>query len=34
MMPGSQRLGCEMTILGGQVLYDLNARAADAWDKK
>jgi dihydroorotase len=31
-MPGSRRLGCEMTILGGQVMYDLNARAADRWD--
>jgi dihydroorotase len=33
-MSGAQRLGCEMTILGGQVMYDLNARAYDAWDKK
>lgn len=33
-MRGSQRLGCEMTIMGGQVMYDLNARAYDAWDKK
>jgi dihydroorotase len=33
-MRGAQRLGCEMTILGGQVMYDLNARAYDAWDKK
>jgi dihydroorotase len=33
-MKGTQRLGCEMTIMGGQVIYDLNARAYDAWDKK
>ena len=33
-MSGAQRLGCEMTILGGKVMYDLNARAADRWDAK
>lgn len=33
-MSGTQRLACEMTIMGGQVMYDLNARAYDAWDKK
>jgi dihydroorotase len=33
-MKGAQRLGCEMTILGGQVMYDLNARAYDPWDKQ
>jgi dihydroorotase len=33
MMPGAQRLGCEMTIMGGQVMYDLNARAYDAWNR-
>ena len=32
-MPGAQRLGCEMTIMGGQVMYDLNARAYDPWNK-
>jgi dihydroorotase len=34
MMPGTQRLNCEMTVLGGQVLYDLNARAYETWDKQ
>lgn len=34
MMTGTQRLGCEMTILKGDVQYDLNARASDRWDKK
>ncbi len=34
MMPGNQRLTCEMTMLGGVVMYDLNARAYDAWDKR
>ena len=33
-MAGTQRLGCEMTILGGKVMYDLNARASIAWDAK
>jgi dihydroorotase len=33
-MAGAQRLGCEVTILGGQVMYDLNARASIAWDAK
>lgn len=27
-MKGGQRLACEMTVLGGNVLYDLNARAS------
>jgi dihydroorotase len=34
MMSGTQRLNCEMTVLGGQVMYDLNARAYDGWDKR
>ena len=33
-MAGTQRLGCELTILGGKVMYDLNARASIAWDAK
>ena len=33
-MSGTQRLGCEMTVLGGQVVYDLNARASRPWDQK
>lgn len=33
-MKGTQRLGCEMTVMGGELMYDLNARASDAWDKK
>jgi len=31
---GTQRLGCEMTLLGGNVVYDLNGRSSDPWDKK
>jgi dihydroorotase len=31
-MSGTQRLGCEMTVLGGQVVYDLNARASRPWE--
>ena len=30
-MAGTQRLGCELTIKDGQVMYDLNARAFDSW---
>ena len=33
-MSGTQRLGCEMTILGGQIMHDLNARGYDSWDSK
>jgi dihydroorotase len=29
---GTQKLGCELTILKGQVMWDLNARAGDRWD--
>lgn len=31
-MPGSQRLRAEVTIKGGQVVWDLNGRASAAWD--
>jgi dihydroorotase len=31
---GTQRLACEMTLLGGNVVYDLNGRSSDPWDKK
>lgn len=33
-MKGTQRLTCEMTMLGGQVMWDLNGRASQAWDKE
>jgi dihydroorotase len=33
-MAGTRRLDCEMTVRGGQVVYDLNARASDRWDGK
>ena len=33
-LQGSQRLGCEMTLLDGNVVYDLNGRSSDPWDKK
>ena len=32
-MKGTQRLGCEMTISSGAVLYDLNARGSLSWEK-
>lgn len=32
-LQGTQRLGCEMTVNGGTVLYDLNARASTGWEK-
>jgi dihydroorotase len=31
-MNGTQKLGAEMTIKGGQVVWDLNGRASAAWD--
>jgi dihydroorotase len=33
MMKGTNKLTCEMTMLGGQVMWDLNGRAAEAWEK-
>lgn len=33
MMKGTQRLTCEMTLLGGSVMYDLNGRSSDPWQK-
>jgi dihydroorotase len=32
-MKGDQKLECELTLREGKVVYDLNGRAADAWDK-
>jgi len=28
---GSERLGCEMTLRAGKIVYDLNGRAGVAW---
>ncbi len=33
MMKGTQKLTCEMTLSGGQVMWDLNGRAAEPWEK-
>lgn len=33
VMKGTQRLTCEMTMLGGQVMWDVNGRASEAWEK-
>ncbi|MBL8208201.1 MAG: amidohydrolase/deacetylase family metallohydrolase [Blastocatellia bacterium] len=33
MMKGTQKLSCEMTLSGGQVMWDLNGRAAEPWEK-
>ena len=30
-MNGKQRLGCEMTIRAGEIVYDINGRAAPQW---
>ena len=32
-MNGDQKLNCEMTIRAGEVVYDLNGRAAPAWEE-
>ena len=31
---GNQRLTCEMTVLNGSVMWDLNGLSSDQWDKK
>ena len=31
---GNQRLTCEMTVLNGNVMWDLNGLSSDPWDKK
>ncbi len=33
MMKGSERLACEMTLLDGNVMYDLNGRNSEPWEK-
>ncbi len=33
LMKGSQRLACEMTLMGGNVMWDLNGRASEPWEK-
>ena len=33
VMRGNQKLGCELTIKGGRVLYDLNGLTRDPWEK-
>jgi dihydroorotase len=30
---GTRRLGCELTLRDGAVVYDLNGLAAEAWEK-
>jgi dihydroorotase len=30
-IPGSLRLGCEMTIRAGQIVFDMNGRAGEPW---
>ena len=32
-LDGTQKLGCEMTVRDGAVVYDLNGIAGEAWDK-
>jgi dihydroorotase len=33
LMKGNQKLSCEMTLMGGNVMYDLNGRNSEPWDK-
>lgn len=33
LMKASQRLVCEMTLMGGNVMWDLNGRSSVPWDK-
>jgi hypothetical protein len=30
-MEGNQRLGCEMTLRAGKIVYDFNGRAGTPW---
>jgi dihydroorotase len=32
-MKGDQKLACEMTLLDGNVMYDLNGRSSEPWEK-
>jgi dihydroorotase len=33
LMKGDRKLTCEMTLMGGNVMYDLNGRSSEPWDK-
>jgi dihydroorotase len=33
LMKGNQKLTCEMTLLDGNVMWDLNGRASEPWEK-
>jgi dihydroorotase len=33
LMKGTQRLACEMTLMGGNVMWDLNGRSSEPWEK-
>lgn len=33
LMKGTQRLACEMTLMGGNVMWDLNGRSSELWEK-
>lgn len=33
MMKGAQRLGCEMTLLNGEVMFDINGRSSEPWEQ-
>ncbi len=33
MMKGTQRLACEMTLMGGNVMWDLNGHSSEPWEK-
>lgn len=33
VMKGNQRLSCEMTLLDGKVMFDLNGRSSEPWEK-
>jgi len=32
-LDGTQRLACELTVLNGKVVYDLNGLTRERWDK-
>ncbi|HEY9430594.1 MAG TPA: amidohydrolase/deacetylase family metallohydrolase [Blastocatellia bacterium] len=34
LMKGPQRLACEMTLMGGNLMWDLNGRGSGPWEKR
>jgi len=33
-MPGTRKFECEMTVMGGRVVWDLNGRSHTSWSAR